>query len=316
MSRHLVDPELVPALEFFAPLDLDPATLPQTREIFRAMAPPRESYAHPDVAIEERLIPGPDGAPDVPVILYRPVNVLGPLPALLFIHGGGYILGHAEGSGPGNVRTARELGCVVVSVDYRLAPETPAPGAAEDCHAALAWLNEEAEALGIDAGRIAICGESAGGGLAAAVTLLSRDRGRHLPCFQMLIYPMLDDRTGTAPLANPHVGHFVWEPAYNMFGWRAYLGVEPGDGGVSPYAAPARAGDLSGLPPAYIAVGALDLFLDEDVDYARRLAAAGVPVELQVYPGAYHAFELSAEADVSIRAQADRQRALARAFRP
>ena len=315
MSLHLVDPDLVPALEFFAPLDLDPANLAQTRELFRAMAPPRESYAHPDVAIETRLVSGPEGDPDVPVVLYRPLRATGALPVLLFIHGGGYIFGHAEGSGPNHVALALELGCMVASVEYRLAPETRAPGAVEDCYAVLAWLNRDGQALGIDIDRIAVAGESAGGGLAAALALLVRDRGLYRLCFQMLIYPMLDDRTGTQPLANSHVGKFVWLPEYNLFGWRSYLGVEPGREGISPYAAAARTDDLSGLPPAYIAVGALDLFLDEDIDYARRLAAAGVPVELQVYPGAYHAFELSAEAGVARRARADRREALARAFR-
>ncbi len=130
----------------------------------------------------------------------------------------------------------------------------------------------------------------------------------------MLIYPMLDDRTVTREDVNPHVGHFVWKPEYNDFGWSCYLGVKPGSPDVSPYAAPARATDLSGLPPAYVSVGALDLFLEEDMDYAARLMAAGVSVELQVYPGAYHGFEMAFEADVSIRSQADRRRALARAF--
>lgn len=314
MSRHLVDPELVALLDQLPSIELTLETLDASRAVFREMALPQDAYARPGVTIERRLVPGPQGAPDVPVILYRPVGAAGLLPVLLHVHGGGYVIGSAEGSGPANVRTADELQCLVVSVDYRLAPETRAPGAAEDAHAVLAWLNREAESLGIDPERIAIGGESAGGGLAAATALLARDLGLYKLCFQLLIYPMLDDRTAANGAGNPHVGAFVWQHAHNVFAWRAYLGAEPGGPDVSPYAAAARAADLSGLPPAYIAVGALDLFLEEDMAYAGRLAAAGVPAELHVYPGAYHAFELSAGSDVARRAEADRRRALARAF--
>jgi acetyl esterase/lipase len=314
MSRHLVDPQLLAALDLFQPLDTDPATLPATRAIFRAMAPPLRSYRRRSVSIEALAVPGPEGAPDVPVLLYRPRRARGLLPVFLHIHGGGYILGSAAASGPECVATAHALGCLVVSVDYRLAPETPAPGAVEDCHAVLAWLHREAASLGIDAARIAVGGESAGGGLAAAVCLLARDRGGHAICFQRLVYPMLDDRTCMRGPANAHVGQFVWTPDYNRFAWSCYLGAAPGGEDISPYAAPARASDLSGLPPAYLDVGALDLFLAEDLDYGARLAAAGVPVELHVYPGAYHAFEASFASDVAVRAQAERLRALRRAF--
>lgn len=314
MSRHLVDPQLVAALEMFAPLDMELSRIGETRALFSSMNPPVEAYARPTVGIQRIKVPGPDGAPDVPVTLYRPVQADRPLPVLLHIHGGGYLFGSAAGSGPANVRTASELECVVASVDYRLAPETRAPGAVEDCYAVLAWLNGHADTLGIDKAKIAVGGESAGGGLAAALALLARDRGEYALCFQMLIYPMLDDRTAVREQINPHVGHFVWKPEYNLLGWSAYLGVKPGSAGVSPYAAAARATDLSGLPPAYICVGSLDLFLEEDMDYAARLMAAGVPVELQVYPGAYHAFEMVFDSDVAVRAEADRRRALAAAF--
>ncbi|MBO9576762.1 MAG: alpha/beta hydrolase [Sphingobium sp.] len=314
MSRHLVDPQLVAALEMFAPLDMDLSRINETRALFEGMYPPVEAYARPSVSIEKIAVPGPDGAPDVPVTIYRPVQAEGPLPVFLHIHGGGYLFGSPAGSGPANVRTASELRCIVASVDYRLAPETRAPGAVEDCYAVLAWLNRHADRLGIDKMRIAVGGESAGGGLAAALTLLARDRGDYALCFQMLIYPMLDDRTCVRPDINPHVGQFVWRPEYNMFGWSCYLGVKPGSADVSPYAAAARATDLAGLPPAYLCVGSLDLFLEEDMDYAARLMAAGVTVEMQVYPGAYHAFEMAFESDVAVRAEADRRRALAAAF--
>ncbi|MBO9576045.1 MAG: alpha/beta hydrolase [Sphingobium sp.] len=314
MSRHLVDPQLAAMLDLFAPLDMDLARIGETRAMFSSMNPPVEAYARPGVAIETRKIPGPAGAPDVPVILYRPNGAQGPLPVLLHIHGGGYLFGTAAGSGPSNVRTADELQCLVASVDYRLAPETRAPGALEDCYAVLAWLNKEAQALGIDPASIAVGGESAGGGLSAALAQLARDRGDYALCFQLLIYPMLDDRTAARELENPHVGHFVWTPEYNALGWACYTGQRPGAPDVPPYAVPARAADLSGLPPAYITVGALDLFLEEDMAYAARLMAAGVPVELHVLPGTYHAFEMVMDADLAIRSEAERRRALKAAF--
>jgi acetyl esterase/lipase len=195
---------------------------------------------------------------------------------------------------------ARELGCVVVSVDYRLAPETTFPGAVEDCYAALRWLHAEARTLGVDVGRIAIGGESAGGGLAASLALLARDRGEVPLAFQLLIYPMLDDRTGVTVEPSPTVGEFGWSRESNRFGWASLLGRDPGGADVSPYAAAARAEDLAGLPPAYIAVGTLDLFLEENLEYARRLMRAGIPTELHVYPGAYHGFQgMAPEARIS-----------------
>jgi triacylglycerol lipase len=275
---------------------------------------PIESYRRDDVTIERRIVPGPSGAPDIPVLIYRPSMSQGPVPALLHIHGGGYVLGVAEGSGPSSVRTAAEVGCVVVSVDYRLAPETVAPGAVEDCYVALRWLYTEADDLGIDRSRIAVGGESAGGGLAAALALLARDRGEYPLCFQMLIYPMIDDRTATSAPANPNTGEFIWTRSANRFGWRSLLGQEPGGEGTSAYAAPARADNLAGLPPAYISVGALDLFLEENIEYARRLLNAGVPTELHVFPGAYHGFELAPEARVTKLSESERRAALARAF--
>ncbi len=164
MSRHLVDPQLVDMIDLFAPLDMDLSRINETRAMFSAMNPPLESYLVPTVSAERVLVPGAEGAPDVPVLLYRPVQAEGPLPVLLHIHGGGYVFGTAAGAGPSNVRTAGELKCVVVSVDYRLAPETRGPGAAEDCYAVLAWLHRNAAELHIDPTRIAVGGESAGGG--------------------------------------------------------------------------------------------------------------------------------------------------------
>lgn len=314
-TRHLVDPELITFIDTLPPFGNVVEERQQIRENLAASLPPAEDYARPDVSISTHLVPGRGGAPDVPLILYRPVNAEGPLPVFLNIHGGGYVFGTAADTGPGDVRTASELGCLVASVDYRLAPETPAPGSVEDCYAALEWLYSNAEELGLDRTRFAIGGQSAGGGLAAALALLARDRGEIAPCFQLLIYPMLDDRTASRPpeeLAG--LGEFVWKHADNAEGWRALLGREPGSEGVSPYAAAARATDLSGLPATYMAVGMLDLFLDENISYARRLIANGNMVELHVLPGAYHGFELATSARLTRESEDERRAALAKAF--
>jgi acetyl esterase/lipase len=205
-------------------------------------------------------------------------------------------------------------GCAVVSVDYRLAPETPYPGSVEDCYAALKWLFTHAEDLGIDPKRIAVGGSSAGGGLAAALALLTRDRGEVPLVFQLLLAPMLDDRTCTSTEPHPYTGEFIWTPEANCFGWTSLLGQKPGGPDVSPYAATARAEHLEGLPATFINVGALDLFLEEDMEYARRLVRAGVSTELHVYPGAYHGFRMVAGAQVTHASQRDQFTALKRAF--
>lgn len=314
MNDPHVDPELAGGLELLPPFVLTPESLPQYRAGFAEMLPQPESYARPGVEIGEHHAAGRNCAPDVRFFLYRPKRTSGPLPVLLFVHGGGYVLGVAEGNHPGCVRTADELGCMVASVDYRLAAETRAPRQVEDCYAVLAALHERAGDWGIDTDRIAVGGESAGGGIAAALALIVRDLGENRLCFQQLIYPMIDDRTCTRSDVGESAGRHVWTAEANRFGWAALLGQEPGGDGVSPYAAAARVEDLSGLPPAYISVGTLDLFLDEDIDYARRLMAAGVPVELHVFPRAYHGYELNVAADTAIRSEAERRHALARAF--
>jgi acetyl esterase/lipase len=206
-----------------------------------------------------------------------------------------------------------ETGCVAVSVDYRLAPETGHPGPVEDCYAALKWFYENAGLLGVNPRKIAIGGESAGGGLAAALGLMARDRGEVPVAFQLLSYPMIEDRDAGNP--HPFTGEFIWSTASNRFGWRALLGESAGGEEVSQYAAAARAVNLEGLPPTCIGVGAIDLFLDENVAYAQRLVRAGVPTELHIYPGAYHGFDLSVEtADVSKRFRRDMVDALKRAL--
>jgi acetyl esterase/lipase len=233
---------------------------------------------------------------DVSVHVFRPASPRPRTPGLLWIHGGGMVLGDAAQDSAVCRRMADELGIVVVSVEYRLAPEHPFPTPLEDCYAALQWLADQPD---IDPGRIAVGGQSAGAGLAAALTLLAKERGEIQPVLQLLSYPMLDDRTTTRTDIEPRRLR-IWSAASNRFGWGAYLGGATADGKVSPLAAPARYNDLSELPPAWIGVGTNDLFHDEDVAYAERLRQAGVATTLQVVPGAYHNFDsLEAGAAVS-----------------
>jgi acetyl esterase/lipase len=237
-----------------------------------------------------------------------------PLPALLWIHGGGYVLGNVEQDDLFAQRIALAVECVVVSVDYRLAPEHPFPAPLEDCYAALSWLAGHADELGVDPARIAIGGASAGGGLAAGLALLARDRAAVKVALQLLIYPMIDDRN-VAPASAALPDTLLWTRENNLIGWRSYLGREPGGEGVSAYAAAFRATALEGLPPAYIAVGELDLFLHENIEYAQRLLRAGVATDLHVYPGAFHGFEgLAPGTDVARRLIADRDHVLKRAL--
>ncbi len=315
--RSLVDPELFPLLEQWPTLALSDDVLPLLRQArAAARAPVDPSSGGVEVAV--RTVPGPPGAPDVRVISYHPQSLAGEAVGangcVLHIHGGGYILGDPDSQEPGHRELARRLGCRIVSVDYRLAPETRAPGAVEDCYAVLAWLVANAAELRLDPARIGVAGESAGGGLAAALALLARDRGEYRLAFQHLIYPMIDDRTCVTSSPNVHAGEFIWTPESNRYGWRSLLGFEPGGEGVSPYAAAARATDLSGLPPTYISVGALDLFVDENLEYARRLIRAGVPTELHVYPGAYHGFEMDPKPQISQTSARNSEAALARAL--
>jgi acetyl esterase/lipase len=315
-TRHLVDPELVEILDTFPALDFTPESLALVRASLKEGSAQAfvDLPTFPDIAVSEHFVPGSQGAPDVRVLVYLPTNVSTPLPALLWIHGGGYVIGSADEDAPQATSIVSAVGCAVVSVDYRLAPETPHPGPVEDCYAALTWLYTHAEELGVDTTRIALGGPSAGGGLTAGLALLTRDRGEVPLIFQLLIYPMLDDRTVTSAEPHPYTGEYVWTPGANRFGWTSLLGQEPGGPGVSPYAAAARADHLEGLPPTFICVGSLDLFLEEDLEYARRLTRAGVPTELHVYPGAFHGFNMVADAWISQRFVHDQLDALTRAF--
>lgn len=308
-SLPLVDPELRPLLHAWPTVTLTAESLAE----LRARELPLPPVADGGVDLDRRAVPGPAGAPDIMLHIYRPRDAAGPLGCIYHIHGGGYVGGAAKEVEFLLRPLAAAAGCVIVSVDYRLAPETVFPGAIDDCYAGLAWTFTHAADLGVDPARIGVMGESAGGGLAAALALMARDRGDHTLAFQHLTYPMIDDRTCASP-PHSYAGEFIWTPHNNHFGWAALLGQEPGGASVSPYAAAARADDLAGLPPTFIMTGALDLFVDEDIAYARRLIAAGVPTELHVHPGAFHGFDMLPGPGVANRAHAGRLDALRRAL--
>jgi acetyl esterase/lipase len=270
----------------------------------------------PDPAWIERMVPGVKGAPDVRVYVINGGSTGAPRPAILHLHGGGFIRGTAKSSIPSLQPIARALDCVIVTVDYRLAPETPFPGALDDNYAALLWLHRHAADLGVDPRRVAVMGESAGGGHAAMLTIAARDRGdAALCCYQALVYPMLDDRTGTTRPVPPQTGALMWTPERNRFGWTSLLGVPAGAPQVPDGAVPARIANLKGLPPTFIGVGSIDLFVNEDIAYAQRLIDVGVSVEVDVVPGAFHGFDLVLpHAAISQRFRARLTDALRRGF--
>ncbi|MBY0509792.1 MAG: alpha/beta hydrolase [Rhodospirillaceae bacterium] len=300
-----VDAELREALEQRPRLKLSDEALPKSRAFIHKLAAATPKPDLPDLGVSEMHVDSIFGAAPIRILMYKPRGRSHRLPAFVHVHGGGFVMGAPEMRDVENRILASKLNCVIVSVDYRLAPEAPYPAALHDVYAVLVWLNANALALDVDPARIGIKGESGGGGIAAGVALYARDKNGPPLAFQHFIYPMIDDRTAIRTDLNPYVGEFVWTQEHNLFGWRALLGQEPGRGDVSPYAAASRADDLSKLPPTYIAVGALDLFLEENMDYAHRLSRAGVPVELHVYPGAYHGFQAAAQARVSQQADRD-----------
>ncbi|WP_231513590.1 alpha/beta hydrolase [Mycobacterium paragordonae] len=285
-----VAPDLRSPLLPFMPSTRRAGLLPLFRLSSRIRTP-----SGPGVTVAERRV----GELAVPVMVTAPTEVQPPRPAVLWIHGGGYIVGSPRLEAFGTARLARDLGVVTVSPDYRLAPEHPFPAALDDCMAVLRWMRDNADELGIDPARIAVMGASAGGGLAAAVAQRSHDEGIGLRA-QVLVYPMLDDRTA---LRTDHEGRgrFLWTPASNRFGWTCYLGREPRMSDAPQYAAPARRTDLTGLPPTWVGVGDLDLFYREDVDYAERLRAGGVPCTLVTIPGMYHGADAFASKSLSLR---------------
>ncbi|NEC68843.1 alpha/beta hydrolase [Streptomyces sp. SID9727] len=298
-AHERIDPELAEVLKQVPMTEagvFDLSDLEGTRVGVRAFA---EAIAaqipdEPSVSVEEVQAPRSDGS-TLAIRLLRPTEAAGPLPVLLWFHGGGQVLGYAAQDDPTLKHLVLEVGCIVASVDYRLAPEAPAPAAAEDGLLAYRWVRSRAAALGMDTGRVALAGQSGGGGIAAATALLIRDQGGPAPLFQALSYPMLDDRNTTAS-SHEVTDIGIWDRATNIRAWNLILGDRAGTDEVPPYCVPARATDLTGLPPTFIAVGELDVFRDEDLGYATRLQASGVPVELHLYPGAFHAFDLFAPA--------------------
>jgi acetyl esterase/lipase len=308
-TRHLVDSELLPLVDNFPPMILSDESLPVIRARIPAML---AASPLPDLPERSQDVQIPSGEADrtIRCLMIQPITSVSNAPAILHFHGGGHVLGVPEMNKPQLMRWAHELGCVIVSVDYRLSPEIRFPGPMDDAYAALRWMHEQADVLGIDPQRIAVSGESAGGAMAACLSLMARDRGKYPIAFQHLEQPRLEDRLPSTKNANPFTGEFVWTRQSSIYCRAQYMNK----GERSPYASAARATDLFGLPPAYIAVGSLDLFVDECLAYAARLVKAGIPTEMIVYPGCFHGFKMAVGTKVVERAETDSIAALRRAF--
>lgn len=298
---YAFDPELAPWAALLPALPFDDIAAARALESQILAATPEREGPIP-VDVRQSTAPGPDGSHDVPVRIYTPRGGAAPRSALVYLHGGGFCLGSVALAHGGCAMFAAETGAVVVSVEYRLAPEHPFPAGLEDGYAAFRWTVRHAAELGVDPAWIGVGGDSAGGGLAAALSLLARDRGGPVPCFQYLGIPALDDR-----LLTPSMHEFTDTPGLRRRDaesfWDHYLGGPGARGGadVPYYAAPARAENLTGLPPTYVAVCEFDPLRDEGLDYAQRLVRAGVPTELHLFPGTFHASTTIQDAEVSRR---------------
>jgi acetyl esterase/lipase len=244
-----------------------------------------------DVAVFECHAPVAAGHPDVLLFVIN-AQSNAKRPAILHTHGGGHIAGTAKNEVPRLQALARQLDCVIVTVEYRLAPEATYEASVEDNYAGLRWLNTHAEEVGVDVDRVALLGESAGGGHAAILANLATDRGEFPVAFQCLIQPMLDDRTGSTRTMPNHMGRYAWDAQWNALAWECFLGMAPGAAYAPAIAVPSRRKDLRNLPPAFIGVGSVDLFAEENIKYALRLVRAGVATELLVVPGGYHGFDI------------------------
>ena len=296
-----LDPEIAAAVGAIPLIELNREILP----LYRTELPPPP--LSDKVSRTDHAVPGD---PEVPVRVHRAIGTEGQLPCVYSIHGGGYVIGSYSMDDSRLDEWCPELGIVGVSVEYRLAPETSYPGPLEDCYRGLKWVYDNAAELGVDRTRIGVAGLSAGGGLAASLALLARDRGEVPLSFQLLDCPMLDDRQQTP--SSQLNGLPVWSRESNTFGWRCYLGDRYGTEDVPYTAAPARCTDLSGLPPSFVSVGTVDGFRDEDIDYALRLNQAGVPCELHVYPGASHGYQLAIDSAIVRQSGRDAKEWLAR----
>jgi acetyl esterase len=310
----MIDPELAALADMLPVIELD--DIPAARVAFEDLISnlPMDIPGLETLEIEDRFVPGHEGDPEVPVRVYRPKEArTPPVPGILMIHGGGFVVGSVTTEHNGAAMMAINTGAVVVSVDYRLAPEHPYPAGLHDSYAALCFLHDEAAALGVDTTRLAVVGASAGGGLSAATALLARDRGGPPLCFQMLHIPELDDRLET-PSMRTFVESPVWNRPLAIISWQAYLGELSGAADVPMYAAPARAADLSGLPPAYVSTAENDPLRDEGIVYAMRLLQAGVSTELHQFPGTFHGSAMVTTAEVSKRAGREATAVLRRAL--
>ncbi|MBC3193745.1 alpha/beta hydrolase [Pseudonocardia sp. C8] len=308
------DPEIEDAL--LALRDATPAlsddNLGALRRIFDD-APPPDLTAGGRIVVDERLVPGPAGAPDVALTVLSPAAATTDLPAIFYVHGGALVLGNRYMYIDELLPYVAESAAVVISVGYRFAPEHPAPGQVEDCYAGLTYTADHAAELGIDPERIIVLGISAGGGLGLGVSLLARDRKGPAPSHQVLVSPMLDDRMETP--SSTMLDGYPSDRNDIAFGWRAALGEQQGRAGVSPYVAPARAADLAGLPRTFIDCGGSDGFRDEAIEMAQRLSQAGVLVDLHLWGGGYHGFDFAApDAAVSRAAKAARDEFVRRAL--
>jgi acetyl esterase/lipase len=305
--KPILDLELTPGLQALPPMEFSTETLSVMRELgnFGVVECPAEVERHDMVA---------DASGGVALTLYRPAERPSPLPGLLWMHGGGMVIGNRHINDEALIGWCQEFSCICVTVEYRLAPEAPYPAALDDCHAALEYLLSNADSLGLDPDRLGVGGQSSGGGLAAGLALRLRDEGRHRLAFQYLEYPMLDDRQTTPSSQLDELP--MWSREANTFGWRSYLGELYGTDRVPAYAAPARAQDLTGLPPTFMSVGTADGFRDENMSYAARLNQADVPTELHVYAGAPHAFQLFPDSEIGRCALRDSESWLRRQLAP
>ena len=295
-TRPPFDPELEAVLPMIraAMPPMRPDTLEESRRLMREGLPGMPApdlTADGRVSVVDLVVPGPEGQPDLTLLVLRRTDHATAGPAVYHTHGGGMIVGDRRSGVDMFLPFVLEHDAVVVSVEYRLAPEHPHPAPVEDCYAGLVWTAEHAEELGIDPERILIAGASAGGGLAAGAALMARGRGFPALTHQVLICPMIDDRLVTQS-AQCLDGEGTWDRRDNLFGWTCLLGEERGGPDVSPYAAPARATDLAGLPRTYIDTGSVESFRDEALAYAQRLSQAGVSVDLHMWGGGFHGFDL------------------------
>lgn len=302
-TTYAIDPELTAVIATLP--SPQPGDVAGNRARMAAMTAQMPSPDLTGVSVTEHRVAGPSGSPEVPLRVYRPDRVLAPA-GVYDVHGGAFTLGDLETDHPACVNLARDLGVVVVSVAYRLAPETPYPGPLDDVYTGLVWFAEHAPELGVDADRIAVHGSSAGGGLSAGLALLARDRGGPSIAFQYLAAPELDDRLDSVSMTD-----YTDTPLFNrpnaIASWEAYLGPGvPGSPDVPAYAAPARATDLTGLPPAYVSVMHFDPLRDEGIAYAQSLLAAGVTVELHLFPNTFHTSSRFQHAAVSRRDNAEK----------